>query len=78
MPVRKHNRLKGYDYSREGAYFVTICTKKRECLFGEIIVGDGLARNVIKLSVYKSLMNKQNKVHYAKADVAKVEKSDLP
>lgn len=29
-------RLKGYDYSRPGAYFVTICVKNRECLFGEI------------------------------------------
>ncbi len=36
----KHNRrsirLKGYDYSRQGAYFVTICTQNRECLFGNI------------------------------------------
>jgi putative transposase len=30
-------RLKGYDYSRPGRYFVTICTKNRECLFGDII-----------------------------------------
>ena len=29
-------RLKDYDYSRAGAYFVTICTKDRECLFGDI------------------------------------------
>ena len=37
----KHNRhsirLKGYDYSQAGMYFVTICAKNRECLFGEII-----------------------------------------
>jgi REP element-mobilizing transposase RayT len=31
------NRLKGYDYSSEGAYFITICAKDRECLFGEIV-----------------------------------------
>ena len=30
-------RLKGYDYSRKGACFITICTKNRECLFGKII-----------------------------------------
>jgi putative transposase len=39
----KHNRrsarLKDYDYSQEGAYFVTICAKNRECLFGEIVNG---------------------------------------
>jgi len=28
--------LKGYDYSQSGAYFVTICTWQRECIFGEI------------------------------------------
>jgi len=32
-------RLKGYDYSQPGAYFVTICTKDRLCLFGEVIEG---------------------------------------
>jgi putative transposase len=33
---RRLTRLKEYDYSQPGAYFITICTKKRECLFGEI------------------------------------------
>ena len=28
--------LQGYDYSNAGTYFVTVCTQKRECLFGEI------------------------------------------
>lgn len=32
-------RLKGYDYARTGAYFVTICAKNRECFFGEIMNG---------------------------------------
>ena len=36
---RRSIRLKGYDYSRPGAYFVTICTHNRECLFGEIVDG---------------------------------------
>lgn len=30
-------RLKGHDYSRAGAYFITICVKNRECLFGDIV-----------------------------------------
>lgn len=34
---RKHNRLKGYDYSSSGYYFVTICTKDRTEYFGNII-----------------------------------------
>ena len=29
-------RLKGYDYAQAGAYFVTICTQNRVCLFGNI------------------------------------------
>ena len=33
---RKSNRLKSWDYSKVGAYFVTICVKNRECLFGNI------------------------------------------
>jgi putative transposase len=30
-------RLKGYDYSSEGAYFITICINNRECLLGKIV-----------------------------------------
>jgi len=37
---RRSIRLKSYDYSRAGAYFVTICIKDRECLFGEVIDGN--------------------------------------
>jgi putative transposase len=33
---RRSLRLKGYDYTQTGAYFVTIVTKDRECSFGEI------------------------------------------
>ena len=39
MKNRKSNRLKDYDYSKNGMYFVTICTHNREELFGEIING---------------------------------------
>ena len=35
LPKRKQNRLKNYDYSQSGAYFITICTKERTCLFWE-------------------------------------------
>ena len=34
---RRSIRLKGYDYSSGGMYFVTICTQERERLFGEIV-----------------------------------------
>lgn len=37
---RRSIRLKEYDYSQAGAYYVTLCTYQRECLFGEIIDGE--------------------------------------
>ena len=36
-PRRKPNRLKGYNYRRAGAYFVTIVVQGRLCLFGDIV-----------------------------------------
>jgi len=33
---RRSLRLQGYDYSQAGAYFITICTQGKACLFGEI------------------------------------------
>ena len=37
---RSSLRLEGYDYTLAGAYFITIITHRRECLFGEVIDGD--------------------------------------
>jgi putative transposase len=41
---QKHNRrsirLKGYDYTQPGAYFVTLCTVQREEIFGEVVNGE--------------------------------------
>ena len=34
---RKEIRLPDYDYTRPGAYFITVCTQNNECLFGEIV-----------------------------------------
>ena len=39
---RKPNRINGYDYSANGAYFVTLCTQDREKILSSI-VGDGFA-----------------------------------
>jgi REP element-mobilizing transposase RayT len=48
---RRSVRLKGYDYSQEGAYFVTICTQARRCLFGEIVAG------VMRLNEFGQIAN---------------------
>ncbi len=37
---RRSIRLREYDYSQAGAYFVTICVLHRECLFGEVVHGE--------------------------------------
>ena len=39
--LQRHSiRLRDYDYSQAGAYFVTICTQDKKHLFGEIINGE--------------------------------------
>ena len=40
MEKRKNNRLKDYDYSQNGAYFVTICTKDRRKILSDIVGDD--------------------------------------
>jgi len=43
LTARRHRRsirLRGYDYSAAGAYFVTVCAKDRACLFGEVVDGE--------------------------------------
>ena len=37
LPKRKPTRLKEYDYSSNGAYFITICSYKRKCIFSDIV-----------------------------------------
>ncbi len=60
LPKRKNIRLKNYDYRQNGAYFVTICTHNRQCLFSKI-VGEGfhalpcLELSTIGLEVDKSI-----------------------
>jgi REP element-mobilizing transposase RayT len=44
-PSRHHRRsirLRGYDYAGGGAYYVTICTLKKEFAFGEVVEGEML------------------------------------
>ena len=40
LPKRKPSRLQNYDYSQNGAYFITVCTKDRHEIMGTISVGD--------------------------------------
>lgn len=49
---RRSIRLRGYDYSNAGAYFITIVAWQREMLFGDIVDGD------VKLNRYGQIVQK--------------------
>ncbi len=46
---RRSIRLKGYDYSQAGLYFITICCQDRECLFGHITNGEMILNDAGKM-----------------------------
>ena len=78
FPIRKQNRLKNYDYSSAGAYFITICTKDKKALFwnknqpdfvGEDII---LPLDSVHLSPYVKIVEEAIKVlseHYTHIEV---------
>lgn len=45
-PVRKPNRLPEYDYSQNGAYFITICTQGRKEILSKIVGNDDEITNI--------------------------------
>jgi REP element-mobilizing transposase RayT len=47
---RKSIRLKGYDYSQAGLYFITICCQDRECRFGKIENDKMILNNLGKIA----------------------------
>ncbi|MBO7288664.1 MAG: hypothetical protein J6V03_01565, partial [Clostridia bacterium] len=56
LSKRKPVRLKEYDYSTPGAYFVTVCTKDRIELLSSISVGDGV------LDVPQNILSEQGRI----------------
>ena len=54
LPKRKPTRLKNFDYSTPGAYFITVCTQHKKCILSRIPVGD---------DVHDVPYNVQNNVH---------------
>ena len=49
-PQRKLPRLKDFDYATPGAYFITICACKKQCLFGHIVQVDPTQEPQMKYS----------------------------
>ena len=68
LPTRKHPRLKGYDYSSNGAYFITLCVEGMRKMLGELIVGrDDLGAPYITLTNHGLIAQKyieQIEMHY--------------
>ncbi len=64
---RKSIRLKGYDYSTPGYYFVTICTHDKRCLFGEIS-DKGMVLNDAGRMVEKWFREIEKKYSHIKCD----------
>ncbi len=58
LPKRKSTRLKNYDYSTPGAYFITICTKNRRCIFSDISVGAIHESPVLTLKEYGKIADR--------------------
>ena len=59
LPKRKHPRLKSFDYSSSGYYFVTVCVKDRKPLLSKVIVGrDAFIPPKIELSDIGKFVNK--------------------
>ena len=52
FPKRKNTRLNDFDYSRSGAYFITICTENRRQILSRIVgvdvLGDPSCENPIR------------------------------
>ncbi len=52
IPKRKRNRLKDFDYSDNGSYFVTICVKDKKCVLSSIAGGDDFHTPQVKLKKF--------------------------
>ena len=78
-PDRKLNRLENYDYSRNGLYFITICTKDRIKYLSEItedlsFVGADIIRPIINLTKIGKILDysiNDIKNHYENISVIK-------
>ena len=69
IPTRKNPRLEGYDYSKGGGFFVTVCTKERRNILSEICRGDPCGRPQIKLTELGEVAEKVLKSLEEKYDI---------
>ena len=58
-PNRKKIRLSMELYSRNGAYFITMCTENKKCLLSRIVGGGVLDAPVVNLSFYGNVVERR-------------------
>lgn len=61
LPQRKRNRLELFDYSRPGAFFITICAKDKKCIFWKVGASIARPQSEMPLSEYGRVVNE--KIH---------------
>ncbi len=68
MERRKHPRLKDWDYSQDGAYFITICVKNRSPILSTVVGRGALTPPLVELSPIGKILDKYilniEKVYY--------------
>ena len=57
LPERKKNRLENYNYSENGAYFITICVKDRKKILSDIVGADTIRPCEIILSKFGKIVD---------------------
>ncbi len=68
---RRSIRLKGYDYSRAGAYFITICCEKMACRFGEV-TEEGMILNELGEIAYSEWIKLEERFACFELDVFQI------
>ena len=58
-PQRKPSRLPNHSYSQPGAYFITVCAKEKQMLFGNIVGGGVLDAPQMRFSEYGKIVEQQ-------------------
>ena len=69
---RRSIRLKGYDYSQAGAYFITICCHDGECRFGKIIHPGQMELNAYGIIAYNEWIKLSDRFSNFKSDVFQI------
>ena len=57
--MRKHIRLTGYDYSQNGAYFITFCVKDRQEILGKVVPHNDSGELFVDLSACGDVVRKE-------------------